>query len=105
MILPFGVAHRCKHPVRLLCGLSAGGFLAACATIPEGVTEADVARYDAAVASLGCTIVTEPDYLAVELQTGLSRAQLMDITAYRLSSDGAERLPGGGVKLITGGCA
>ena len=64
--------------------------LVACATIPEGVTEEDVAQYDAAVASLGCTIVTEPDYLAAEMQTGLSRAQLLDITAYKLSSDAAE---------------
>lgn len=79
--------------------------VAACATIPEGVTEQDVARYDAAVVSLGCTLVTEPDYMAAGLQTGLSRAQLMDITAYKLSSDDAVRRPGGGIKLTTGACA
>lgn len=88
----------------ILCG-AAPALLAACATIPEGVTEGDVARYDAAVQSLGCTLVTEPDYMAAGLQTGLSRPQLMDITAYKLASEDAVRRPGGGIALTTGACA
>lgn len=91
--------------LRLAVGCGALGVVAACATIPDSVTEEDVARYDAAVESLGCTIVTEPDYMAVGLQTGLSRAQLMDITSYKLSSEEAARLPDGGIELTTGACA
>jgi len=90
---------------RLALGLGAAVVVAACATIPDGVSEEDVAQYDAAVASLGCTIVTEPDYLATGIQTGLSRAQLLEIAAYKLSSDAAKRLPGGGIELTTGACA
>jgi hypothetical protein len=30
---------------------------------------------------------------------------VLDITAYKLTSGGAERLPDGGVKLTTGACA
>lgn len=91
--------------VRLALGLGASAVVAACATIPDGVSEEDVAQYDAAVASLDCTIVTEPDYLATGIQTGLSRAQLLEIAAYKLSSDAAKRLPGGGIELTTGACA
>jgi len=91
--------------MRRALGLGAFGLIAACTMIPEGVDEQDIARYDAAVASLGCTIVTESDYMAVGLQTGLSRAQLTDITAYKLSSEGAVRRPAGGVELTTGACA
>ncbi len=78
---------------------------AACALPPQGVSQQDLALYDSAAASIGCTMVTESDYLAAGIQTGLTRQQLLDITAYRLSSGGAERLPGGGVKLTTGACA
>jgi hypothetical protein len=91
--------------LRLAFGLSAAVLIAGCAMVPEGVSDQDLVRYDAAVQSLGCSIVTEPDYLAAEIQTGLSRAQLLDITAYKLASDEAQRLPGGGVELTTGVCA
>ncbi|MEI4231871.1 hypothetical protein [Roseovarius sp. D22-M7] len=94
-----------RFVLRPALGLGALGLIAACTMIPESVEEQDIARYDAAVASLGCTLVTESDYMAAGLQTGLSRAQLMDITAYKLSSDGAVRLPAGGVELTTGACA
>jgi len=94
-----------RSALRLALGLGVFGLIASCTMIPEGVDEQDIARYDTAVASLGCTIVTESDYMAAGLQTGLSRAQLMDVTAYKLSSDGAARLPDGGVELTTGACA
>lgn len=81
------------------------GFLAGCALPPQSVSPEGLARYDAAGKSLGCRLVTEPDYLAAEIQTGLERQQLLDITAYKLSSGGAVRLPDGGVKLTTGACA
>ncbi len=87
----------------LLAG--AGVLLAACATPPTGTSAADLANYEAAVASLGCTLVTEPDYLAVGIQTGLTRAQVLGMTHYQLMSRRAESLPEGGIKLTTGVCA
>lgn len=91
--------------VRLAFGVAAPALMAACTMMPEGVDEQAITRYESAVHSLGCTLVTEPDYMAAGLQTGLSRAQLMDITSYKLSSGGAERLPDGGIALTTGACA
>lgn len=85
--------------------LAALALVAGCALPPEGVSQQDIALYDGAAASLGCTLVSEPDYLAASIQTGLERQQLLDITAYKLSSGGAVRLPDGGVKLTTGACA
>ena len=79
--------------------------LAGCAMPPQGTTPQDLANYEAAVASIGCTLVTEPDYLAVGLQTGLTREQLLGMTQYQLAARRAESLPEGGIKLITGVCA
>ena len=76
-----------------------------CAMPPEGVSAEDVAEYKAAVASIGCEMVSESDYLPVELQAGLTRQQAKDITAYLLASGEAERLENGGAKLTTGACA
>ncbi len=81
-------------------------FLAGgCALPPEGVSAEDVAEYKSAVASIGCEMVSESDYLPVELQAGLTRDQAKDITAYLLASGEAERLENGGAKLTTGACA
>ena len=85
--------------------LVAGLLVAACAVPPTGTSPQDIANYEAAVASIGCRLVTEPDYLAVGLQTGLSREQLLSITQYQLAADRAESLPEGGIKLTTGVCA
>jgi len=90
---------------RIAVGCLALGLVSGCALPPRGTSEADIARYDAAARTLGCTLVTEGDYLAMEIQTGLVRQQLLDLTAYRLSTGGAARLPSGGVKLTTGACA
>ncbi|WP_375571693.1 hypothetical protein ABWH93_02870 [Seohaeicola saemankumensis] len=79
--------------------------LAACATPPSGTNAQDIANYEAAVASIGCTLITEPDYLAVGIQTGLSREQLLGLTQYQLAARRAESLPEGGIKLTTGVCA
>ncbi len=98
-----GVAGMGRAAMRM--GIAAPVLIVACTMVPESVTTEDIAFYDAAVASLGCAIVTEPDYLAAGMQTGLSRAQLLDITAYKLSSGEAERRPAGGIELTTGACA
>jgi hypothetical protein len=86
-----------------------GGFalvsLAACDVPPEGTTPENVAEYELAVASIGCELVSDSDYLPVEFQAGLTREQSTAITAYMLSTDKAERLANGGVKLTTGACA
>ncbi|MHA7849846.1 hypothetical protein [Roseovarius sp.] len=85
----------------------AAGFvgLAGCAMPPEGVSPEDLNDYKTAVASIGCEMVTEADYLPVELQAGLTREQSTAITAYLLTAGEAERLDNGGVKLKTGACA
>jgi hypothetical protein len=77
----------------------------ACMMPPEDVTEADLAAWDAAVASIGCDLVGESDYLPVELQTGLPRQKVIEIAQYRLGLDQAVPLDNGGVRLITGICA
>ena len=60
--------------------------------------------YDAAVASVGCTLRSEKDYLPVELQTGLTREQVLQITSARLARKQAVKLPDGTVQLTTGAC-
>ena len=80
-------------------------LVTACAVPPSGTTPQDIANDEAAVASIGCSLVTEPDYLAVGLQTGLTREQLVEMTQYQLAAKRAETLPAGGIKLTTGVCA
>ncbi len=80
-------------------------MLTACALPPEGTTAQDVTSFETAVASIGCVLKTEADYLPVELQTGLSREQTQAMASYVLSTDRAVNLEGGGIKLTTGACA
>ncbi|MDZ7709361.1 MAG: hypothetical protein U5K36_04150 [Roseovarius sp.] len=91
--------------LRAAITISGFGALAACAATPSGTTTEDGARFDAAAASLGCALRSEGDYLAMEMQTGLARQQLLDLAAFRLSTGDAERQPDGGLKLTTGACA
>ena len=79
--------------------------LAGCDVPPEGTGVQDVARFEAAVASIGCTLKTEADYLPVELQSGLTREQSTEMAAYMVSTERAVRLEVGGIKLTTGACA
>ncbi len=81
------------------------GFLAACATPPTGVGPQMVGAYDAAVASIGCEMVNEPQYRAVEFQTGMTREQTIEMGQYRMAAGAAEPIPGGGVRLTSGPCA
>ncbi|MEQ9260001.1 MAG: hypothetical protein RIG84_13005 [Roseovarius sp.] len=80
-------------------------LLAGCAGTPDGVTEESIARYEAAVVSIGCEMKYESDYLPVELQAGLTREQVSAINGYMLARDKAVRLEDGGMRLTTGGCA
>ena len=90
---------------RLLALFTALGFVAACALPPQGVTQQDLANFDLAVASIGCDLIGESDYLPVELQTGLTRQQVIDTAQFRLATDAAVQLENGGVRLVTGDCA
>jgi hypothetical protein len=89
---------------RALCLLAAVP-LAACSVRPDGVSETQEADYIAAVASIGCEMKYESDFLPVELQAGLTREQVMALNAHMLSTDRAVKLEEGGMTLRTGGCA
>ena len=78
--------------------------LGACAMPPEGVDEAAVARFDNAVLSMGCKLVTEPHYVAAEFQTGLSRETLIETIQYKIALEQAEPLEEGGFRFKTQGC-
>ncbi|MEO3413829.1 hypothetical protein AAFO92_04120 [Roseovarius sp. CAU 1744] len=90
---------------RTLCLIVAGLVPAGCALPPDGVSREKIAEYEAAVASIGCVLKHESDYLPVELQAGLTREQTLAITKYELAADRAVNLADGGVKLTTGACA
>lgn len=79
--------------------------LAACDVPPEGTTVEDVSRFEAAAATIGCDLVTEADYLPVELQAGLTREQSTAMAAYMVSTGKAVRLSNGGIRVTTGACA
>ena len=88
---------------KTFAALAAIGLTAACVP-PQGVTQEDMARWDAAVASIGCDLVDEGDYLPVELQTGMPREKITEIAQYKVSIKEAVGLSNGGVRLVTGTC-
>ncbi|MGK7755477.1 MULTISPECIES: hypothetical protein [unclassified Roseovarius] len=94
-----------KKKIGLMGAISAMGIVAGCTAPPEGTGEQDVAKFQVAVASIGCTLKTEADYLPVELQTGLSREQSTQMAAYMVTTERAVRLEGGGIRMTTGACA
>ncbi|QFS82172.1 hypothetical protein FIU97_05215 [Roseivivax sp. THAF40] len=85
--------------------LAALAVLAACEMPPEGTDETDVANFDTAVASIGCDLLDEGDYQAIELQTGLTRTQLQEMASFRVETGAAARLSNGGMRLVSGPCA
>ncbi|NDV97880.1 hypothetical protein [Salipiger sp. PrR002] len=90
--------------IRITAALFALALLTACTMPPKGVDDLQLAAWDEAVASIGCELSTESDYLPVELQTGLSRAQVQEIASYKVKTGVAEPNATGGVRLITGTC-
>ncbi len=90
---------------KTLTGLAAIGLLAGCQMPPQDTTGEDLALFDAAVASIGCDLVGESDYLPVELQTGMTREKLIEVAQYKVSTEEAVPLSNGGVRLVTGACA
>lgn len=93
-----------RYAKPLMAGLTVL-MAAACAMPPQGVPGDAVTSYDAAVASIGCNLRTEQDYLPVELQTGMTREQVLQMTAYKLANKQAVKMPDGTVTLQTGACA
>ena len=88
-----------------LFGLAGLTALAACDVPPKGTNLEDVARFQSAVASIGCDMVGESDFLPVELQAGLTRQQTTDLVAYHISTEQAVALENGGARLTVGACA
>lgn len=93
-----------RRAAPLAGALAATLVLAGCMR-PEGVTDEDLVLFDAAVASVGCALRTERQYLPVELQTGMPREKIITIAQYRLSWDEARSQADGGVLLVSGPCA
>jgi hypothetical protein len=93
-----------KMKTRILALTLAALGLSGCIA-PEGVTDRDLANFDAAVASVGCDLVDSSDYAPVELQTGLPRAKVIEVAQYRVSQKNAVKLSNGGIRLVTGACA
>lgn len=91
--------------VRIALFITALGLTSACMETQTGVSTQGNAGFDAAVKSVDCKLVGESDYIPVEFQTGLTREQVLSIVSTRLSTGRAVRLPGGGVKFTSGGCA
>ncbi|MEM8774923.1 MAG: hypothetical protein AAGF53_07805 [Pseudomonadota bacterium] len=90
--------------IRLACSVLSVLSVAGCATPPEGTTQEDIQRFEAAVASIGCDLVTEADYLPVELQAGISREQSTSLAAFVLATERAVKLEDGGIRLVKGPC-
>ncbi|WP_322866025.1 hypothetical protein U5922_007340 [Aquicoccus sp. G2-2] len=91
-------------PVFALCLI---GLLSGCLAFPpKDITPEMRDDYVTAVASIGCVLRDESDYQPVELQTGLTREQTIDLTKYHLAKGTAEKLPDdAGIRLMTGACA
>jgi hypothetical protein len=89
----------------ILTASAALAALGACAMPPQGVPADAVTAYDAAVASVGCNLRSEKDYLPIEIQTGMTREQVLEMTTYKLANKQAVKLEDGSVQLKTGACA
>lgn len=71
----------------------------------SGPTPAQNAEnFDAAVASIGCALKFESDYLPVELQTGMSREEIQKVAASKVRRGHAVALSGGGIRSTVGTC-
>ena len=65
----------------------------------------NAANFDAAIASVGCDLKFESDYLPVELQTGMSREEIQKVAAGKVRRGQAVALSGGGIRSTVGACA
>ncbi len=72
---------------------------------PKGIDDAQLRAFDEAVASIGCNLDYESDYLPVELQTGMTRQQAIEMAQYKIATGEAVSLSDGAVQLVVGDCA
>jgi uncharacterized lipoprotein YajG len=91
--------------VKRVIGLTAVLLLAGCALPPQGTGPDTLAAFDTAVESVGCNLIVEGDYLATELQTGMTREQVVQMIQYKLGLKQATRRPEGGFTFTSGACA
>jgi len=89
---------------RVWIALPALVVTAGCVLPPKDVTPEMMLAWDTAVTSVGCDLIGEPDFLPVELQTGLPRETVIEIAQYKVAIEEAVSLEGGGVRLVTGSC-
>ena len=94
--------HRIASRLALMGGLLG---LAACAMPPSDLPAGAAENFNDAVASVGCVLRTERDYLPVELQTGMTREQTIALAQHKIVSGEAISLPDGAVQLTVGDCA
>ncbi len=75
------------------------------ALAPQGVGPEGIAAFDTAVKSVGCNLIVEGDYLATELQTGMTRQQVVQMINYKVALQQAKKRPEGGFTFTSGACA
>lgn len=91
--------------LRLAMPLTAALALAACTTPqPQGVTDADIAAYRAAMETAGCVVASPEQAAVVETATGFDTAKLRAITDYLVEIGDVEQY-GASSRLLTGACA
>ncbi|APX25581.1 NADH dehydrogenase subunit E [Salipiger profundus] len=90
-----------KKSLALLPFIATAGCLA---IPPQGTDDADLAAFDEAVTSVGCSLERESDYLPVELQTGLDRPTIQKIAQYRINAGDGISTETGGFRLTSGAC-
>lgn len=73
-------------------------------TLPDGVSEADVALFKSAVAAEGCTVANDTQGDAVQAATGFDDDKLSIITQY-LTLAGESEPAVRGFRLTSGPCA
>ena len=98
---------------KTILGLGAMAVLTACddailvgipGTEPYEMAQAELAAWDAAVASVGCVMAAEAQYHPVEIQTGLSRERVSEILGRKIAAGEAVERPEGGYRYVSGSC-
>lgn len=92
--------------IRTVCALClAAVTVSGCLPTPEGTDKDDLIFFEEAVAANNCKLVKSSDYYSVQFEAGLTREQVLEFAGYELGAGRAERLEGGGMRLIDGPCA
>lgn len=89
--------------------ISIAGLLFGCdgmsgQTLPDGISELDVALFKLAVTQAGCVIETTAETVPIATQTGFDRDKLVTVTQY-LTLAGESEPTANGFRLTSGICA